>query len=213
MIDKIIPILKRETKKYQLPLAQKIGKTKSPFKVLISTILSPRAKDTQTAKVCKELFKQASTPQKLIKIPNKKLQKILYSVGFYKIKSKRVKQASLHILKHHKGKVPDTLEELTKIPGVGRKVANIILAECFNKPAIAVDTHVMTVSNRLGLVKGRNPKKIELELQKIFPKKDWRIINRLLVIHGQNICVPVSPFCSKCKIRKYCPRIGVKKSR
>jgi len=109
--------------------------------------------------------------------------------------------------------VPETLDELLEIPGVGRKVANIILAECFNQAKIACDTHVMTLSNRLGFAKGRNPLKVEKSLEKIFPKNQWRYINRAMVVHGQNICTPLSPRCSICKIAKLCPKIGVTKRR
>jgi len=211
---KILKILKKEYSKYQTPVSTYFqNTTKDPFKVLISTILSARAKDIQTEKVSKELFKITNTPQKIAKLNNKKLQKIIYSIGFYKTKSKRVKEASQYLIKNHNGKVPNTLEELMKIPGVGRKVANIILAECFNIPAIAVDTHCMTLANRLGFVKGRNPLKIEKSLENLFPKNQWRYINRSIVVHGQNICTPMSPKCSICPISQLCPKIGVKKSR
>jgi len=212
--EKILEILKKEYPKHPKPVSTYFqDKTKNPFKVLISTILSPRAKDTQTEKVSKALFKIADTPEKIVKLNNKKLQKIIYSIGFYKVKSKRVKDASNYLIKNHNSKVPKTLEELIKIPGVGRKVANIILAECYNKPAIAVDIHVFRISNRLGLTKSKKPLDTELALQKLFPKKEWRNINRALVVHGQNICSPISPFCSKCPIEKYCDKIDVKNSR
>ncbi len=211
---KILKILKNEYHKYQTPVSTYFQeKTNNPFKVLIATILSPRAKDTQTEKVSNNLFKIADTPEKIIKLDTKKLQEIIYSIGFYKTKAKRVKQASQFLLDNHNGKIPQTLEELIKIPGVGRKVANIILAECFNKPSIAVDTHVMTLSNRLGFVKGRNPMKIERALEEIFPQKEWKNINCSMVVHGQNICLPVSPKCSICPINKYCEKVGVQKSR
>jgi len=172
--EKILEILKKEYPKHPKPVASYFqDKTNNPFKVLISTILSPRAKDSQTEKVSKELFKIADSPEKIIKLDNKTLQKVIYSIGFYKIKSKRVRDASKYILDNHKGKVPKTLEELIKIPGVGRKVANIVLAECFNMPAIAVDIHVFRISNRLGLTKSKKPIDTELKLQKIFPKNEW----------------------------------------
>jgi len=211
---KILKILKKEYPRHPEPVSTYFqNKTKDSFKVLISTILSPRAKDTQTEKVSKELFKIAPTPEKIIKLQDKQLQKIIYSIGFYKIKSKRVKQASKFLIENFKGKVPDTLEELIKIPGVGRKVANIVLAECFNKPAIAVDIHVFRISNRLGLTKSKKPIDTEKALENIFPKNEWKNINRALVVHGQNICLPISPICSKCKIENYCNKIDVTKKR
>ena len=210
----ILKILTEEYPKYQKPVSTYFQETTNdPFKVLISTILSPRAKDTQTEKVSKELFKFADTPQKLVKIENKKLEKIIYSIGFYKIKTRRIKQASQYLIDYYGSKVPKTLEELLKIPGVGRKVANIILAECFNIPSIAVDIHVFRISNRIGLMKTKTPYETELKLMKIFPKNEWKNINRALVVHGQNICLPISPKCSLCQIEKYCERKGVKNSR
>ncbi len=211
---KILKILKKEYYKYQRPVSTYFQETtKNPFKVLIPTILSPRAKDTQTEKVSKELFKIADTAKKLSKIETKKLEKIIYSIGFYKTKSKRIKQASQYLIDHYDEKVPDKLEELIKIPGVGRKVANIILAECFNKSVISVDIHVFRISNRLGLTKSKKPIDTEKQLENIFPKKQWKNINRSLVVHGQNICLPVSPKCSICPISHLCPRIGVKNSK
>ena len=211
---KILNILKREYSKYLTPVSTYFQeKTKDPFKVLIATILSPRAKDTQTEKVAKKLFEKADTPEKIIQLSQKELEKIVYSIGFYKVKAKRVKEASRHLLEHHRGNVPQKREELLSIPGVGRKVANIILAECFNIPSIAVDTHVTTISNRLGFVKGRNPSKVEKTLEKLFPKKQWKIINKCMVVYGQNICTPLLPRCSICSINKLCPKIGVIKSR
>jgi len=202
---KILEILKKEYPKYNKPVSTFFqDTTKNPFKVLISTILSPRARDIQTEKVSKALFKISDTPEKIIKLNQKQLEKILYSIGFYKIKSKRVKQASEFLLNNFQGRVPDTLEELIKIPGVGRKVANIILAECFNKETIAVDVHVHRISNRLGLVKTISPLQTEFALQKLFPKAEWKNLNRNLVVHGQNICLPVKPKCSICPVKKYC---------
>jgi endonuclease III len=205
--EKILTILKKEYPKYTTPVATFFQEsTNDPFKVLISTILSPRAKDVQTEKVSKALFKIAQTPEQIVKLSLKELEKVIYSIGFYKIKSKRVKEASKYLLNYHKGKVPKTLQKLIKIPGVGRKVANIILAECYNIAAIAVDIHVFRISNRLGLVKTKNPLETEFALQKLFLKKDWKDLNRNLVVHGQNICLPINPKCSNCKLEKYCKK-------
>ncbi|MBS3141060.1 endonuclease III [Candidatus Woesearchaeota archaeon] len=211
---KILEILKKEYPKYNKPVSTYFqDTTNNSFKVLISTILSPRAKDSQTEKVSKALFEIADTPEQIVKLKEEQLEKIVYSIGFYKVKSKRVKQACLYLIKYHKSEVPKSLEELTKIPGVGRKVANIILAECFNIPAIAVDTHVMTISIRLGFVKKRTPLKVEKALMNLFPSNKWKEINKVLVAHGQNICTPLYPKCSVCPIYSYCPRNGVNKHR
>ena len=211
---KIIKILKKEYKKYQKPLSTSIQeKTKDPFKILIATILSARARDTQTEKICNVLFKTINTPEKLASIETRRLQKIIRSIGFFREKSKRIKNAAQYLLDNHKGKVPKTQEELMKIPGVGRKTANVFLSEVHGKSVIGVDIHVFRVSNRLGLTKSKKPIQTEKALEKLFPKKEWKNINRSLVVHGQNICTPISPFCSKCPIGGYCPRIGVKKYR
>ena len=201
---KILEILKKEYPNYKKPVSTYFqDETNNPFKVLISTILSPRARDIQTERISLNLFKIADTPEQIINLEKKQLEKIIYSIGFYKIKSKRVKQASEYLIKNHKSKMPKTLEELIKIPGVGRKVANIILAESFNIPAIAVDVHVHRVSNRLGIIKTKNPEQTEKALEQIYPKSEWKNINKNLVVHGQNICLK-NPKCNICKISLYC---------
>ena len=201
----ILKILKNEYEKYRKPVSTSINeKTKDPFKVLIATILSARARDTQTEKISNELFKYADNPSKLAKLPLNKLQKIIRSIGFYREKSKRIKKAAQYLLDNHKGEVPNKFDELIKIPGVGRKTANVFLAEVHNLDVIGVDVHCMTVSNRLGFVKGRNPLKVEKTLEKLFPRNEWKNVNRAFVSHGQNICKPIKPLCFKCPIEKYC---------
>ncbi|MEK6826190.1 MAG: endonuclease III [Nanoarchaeota archaeon] len=211
---KILKILKNEYHKYQTPVSTYFQeKTNNTFKVLIATILSPRAKDTQTEKVANSLFKIADTPEKIIKLDTKKLQEIIYSIGFYKTKAKRVKQASQFLLDNHNGKIPQTLEELIKIPGVGRKVANIILSECFNQDVIPIDTHMHKIPNRMGLIKTKKPLETEQALMKIYPRQEWKTLNKYFVVHGQNTCLPVSPKCSICPVNKYCEKLGIKHSR
>ncbi len=208
---RILKILKKEYPRYPKPVSTYFQEsTNNPFKVLISTVLSPRAKDSQTEKVSKELFKIADTPEKLVNLTDKQLQKVIYSIGFYKEKSKRVKQASEYLLDHYGGNVPDRLEDLLKIPGVGRKVANIVLAECFGKPAIAIDIHCFRVPNRIGIIKTKDPLGTEKALMKLYPIKEWKNINRYFVVHGQNVCLPLSPKCSACKIEGLCQKVGVK---
>ena len=210
----ILSILKKEYQKYQRPVSTYFQETTNdPFKVLISTILSARARDAQTEKVSKELFKIADKPQKITKLDIKKLQKIIYTIGFYKTKSKRVQEASKYLIKNHHSKVPQTFEELIKIPGVGRKVANIILAECFGKNVIPVDIHQFRIPNRIGLIQTKNSLETEEALMKIFPKKEWKTLNRYFVAFGQNVCLPISPKCSSCPINNYCQRRGVTRSR
>lgn len=186
---------------------------KSPFLILISCLLSLRAKDSTTLPICRVLFNKAQTPQELLAIPIPELEKIIYKTGFYKRKAAQLHFVSRELLERFGGNVPKTEKELLSIKGVGIKTANLVLAEAYNIPAICVDTHVHKISNRLGLVDTKTPEETEKALKKVLPQKYWIEWNRLLVMWGQNICVPVSPFCSKCEIYDYCERVGVKKSR
>lgn len=210
-IEKVISILKKETKKFKQPIVSSIEK--DPFKILVSCLLSLRTKDQITEIASRKLFALADTPEKMVKLPIKRIEKIIYPVGFYKRKSIIIKNISRELIEKYNSKVPDNLNDLLKLKGVGRKTANIVITQAFNKHGIAVDTHVHRISNRLGIVKTKTPEETEFELMKILPKKYWIEYNDLLVTWGQNTCVPVSPKCSICAISKYCPRIGVTKSR
>ena len=214
-IDKIIKLLKKQIKQFENPIATEIGdKTKNPFLVLISCIMSLRTKDTTTGPAAKRLFQLADNPKDMLKLTKKQIEKAIFPVGFYPTKAKYIKQTCKRLIKDYKGKVPNSEEELLKLPGIGRKCMGITMCYGFNKNShIPVDTHVHKLTNRLGWVKTKTPEKTEIALTKIIPKKYWHDLNNLLVAHGQNTCVPISPFCSKCYIRKYCPRINVKKSR
>jgi len=175
-----------------------------PFRILIATILSARTKDENTTKAADKLFKVYGTPQKLAKAKVKDVEKMIKSVGFYHVKSRRIINAANIILSKYRGKVPANIEQLTDIPGVGRKTANCVLVYAFEEPAIPVDTHVHRISNRLGLVDTKTPEETEMELRKKVPKKYWLPINNTFVMYGQNICKPISPMCNVCKIRKNC---------
>ncbi|MFC1705025.1 endonuclease III domain-containing protein, partial [Nanoarchaeota archaeon] len=185
-----------------------------PFTTLISCILSLRTKDEVTAKASLRLLKTNNTPQRLIKLSTKQIEKLIYPVGFYITKAKRIKEICKVLIEKYNGKVPDKFDELVKLKGVGPKTASITIVYGFNKPDyIAVDSHVFQISNRLGWVKTKTPEETQPALEAIVPKKFFYDFNELLVQFGQNVCVPVSPFCSKCVIEKYCPKIGVTKSR
>ena len=212
-IDDIVTILKRENKKYIVPIVTIVSMTKSPFMVLISCLLSLRTKDKVTAEASNRLFKLANNPEKILGLSIKNIEKAIYPVGFYKTKAKRIKEICKALLDDYGGVVPDEIDELLKLNGVGRKTANLTVTLGYGKLGICVDTHVHRISNRLGLVKAKTPEQTECALRKKLPKKHWLIYNDLLVTYGQNLCVPVSPWCSKCKIFKYCKRVGVKKSR
>lgn len=183
------------------------------FKILISCLLSLRTKDSNTESVSEKLFKVTSTPQEILKIPIKKLENIIYSSGHYHKKARTLKHVSEIILEKYKGKVPNNKQDLLSIKGIGPKTANIVLCFAFNQCVIPVDVHVHVVSNRLGWVRTKNPEKTELELEKTLPRKYWREINGLFVLHGKKYCQSFSPLCSCCPINNYCPRIGVTRRR
>ena len=178
--------------------------TARPFRVLIATILSTRTKDENTTKAADKLFKLYGTPQKLAKAKVKDVEKVIKSVGFYHVKSKRIIEVANLILSKYNGKVPADIDKLVDMPGVGRKTANCVLVYAFEKPAIPVDTHVHRISNRLGLVDTKTPEETEMALREKIPKKYWLDINNTFVMYGQNICKPISPMCDVCKIRKTC---------
>jgi len=208
-VAKIVEILK---KTYSSEMFAEVN-GREPYKVLVSCILSLRTKDETSYPASERLFRLASTPKNMLKLTPKQIQKAIYPVCFYRVKSKTLLDISKKLLDEYKGKVPDTIDELLKFNGVGRKTANIVVTYGFNKPGIAVDTHVHRISNRLGLVNTKTPYETEFALRKKLPKKYWIPINELLVRHGQAICKPISPMCSKCPIHRYCKRVGVGKSR
>ncbi len=191
----------------------RMRKKPNPFKILISCLLSLRTKDENTEKVTKKLFSVVRTPKQLVKMPVKKLEKLIYSSGHYKKKARTLKHVSKVLIKKYKGKVPDSKEELLSIKGIGPKTANIVLNFAYGKPCLPIDTHCHRIPNRLGWVKTKKADKTEEELVKILPKKYWKEINSLFILHGKTICVPISPFCSACPVYDYCERTGVKRSR
>lgn len=175
-----------------------------PFSILIGTILSARTKDEATTKAVKILFSKYKNPKQLASAKVKDVEKIIKSIGFFHVKSKRIIEVAKIIDKKYKGKVPEDLDTLIQLPGVGRKTANCVLVYAFEKHAIPVDIHVHRISNRLGLVQTKNPEDTEQALMKKIPKKYWIDINDTFVMYGQNICKPISPMCNVCKIKKKC---------
>ncbi|MDD5617800.1 MAG: endonuclease III [Candidatus Omnitrophica bacterium] len=213
-LNKIINILRIYYHSFKRPSVTEISKTyNKPFFVLISCVLSLRTKDNVTMAASKRLFKLARNPRDILKIPVRKIEKIIYPVGFYRVKSKNIKNIAKDLIERFHGQVPDDLDELLSLKGVGRKTANLVLTLGFDKPGICVDTHVHRISNRLGFVKTKNPLRTEMALRKILPKRFWIEYNDLLVAFGQNVCKPVSPLCSICKLSFYCPKIEVKTHR
>jgi endonuclease-3 len=175
---------------------------KDPYRILISVMLSARTKDTTTINAVKRLFHLADTPQKMLTIPLKKIEESIYPVGFYHRKASSIIKISREILEF--GRVPDNFDDLTKLAGVGRKTANVVLVVAYNKPSIAVDTHVQRISWRLGFTDSKVLIKIEQDLKVLFPEKLWNKINKTLVGFGQTTCKPINPNCSNCPVKKFC---------
>lgn len=180
-----------------------------PYLVLIGTLLSLRTKDEMTEKAMQKLTKSAKTPQELLKIPEEELQRLIYPVGFYRTKSRTLRDVSRIIIDKYGSQVPDSIDELLTIKGIGRKTANLVITEGFGKPGICVDTHVHRISNRLGIVSTKNPHETEASLRKVLPRQYWIIYNTLLVTFGKRVCKPISPLCSTCELSRICKKAGV----
>jgi len=186
---------------------------RDPWAVLVSTILSLRTKDEVTLAASKRLLEKAGNPEVLSAIKEEKLAKLIYPVGFYRNKASSLKKIASILITQYNGEVPSSMEALLALPGVGRKTANLVLTEAFNLDGLCVDIHVHRISNRCGWLKSKNPEETEMTLREILPLHYWKRINYLLVLYGQKLCRPVSPFCSQCVIKKHCSRNGVGKSR
>jgi endonuclease III len=213
-IHSAIRILRREVPKWETPIVTLMAETyESPFRVLISCILSLRTQDSTTAQASHRLFALADTPHKMVKLSVKTIEKAIFPVGFYRTKAKVIREICRVLLRDYAGKVPDDIDELLKLKGVGRKTANLVVTLGYKKPGICVDTHVHRISNRWGYVKTTSPEKTEFALRDKLPKQYWIEYNDLLVSFGQHLCRPISPICSRCPVRKYCDRVGVTLSR
>jgi len=210
----VVQRIKRAMRDLPDPSVTLVGKRwKSPYLVLVSCLLSLRTKDETTLSASKKLFHLAATPRRMVKLFVGEIERAIYPVGFYRTKARRIIGISRDILERFGGKVPDTIEELLTLKGVGRKTANLVLTEGFHKPAMCVDTHVHRISNRLGYIQTKTPEQTENALREKLPKKYWGEYNALLVLWGQNICRPVSPKCSACSVRDICQRVGVEQFR
>ncbi len=184
-----------------------------PFRILISCLLSLRTKDKTTSEASGRLFALAHTPGSMLSLSLAKIQNAIYPVGFYRTKAKSIRLICRRLIDAYGGAVPDSIEELLTLTGVGRKTANLVVTVGYRKPGICVDIHVHRITNRWGYVKTRTPDETEQALRRKLPKPFWITLNDLLVPYGQNLCQPVSPFCSRCKLVKYCDRTGVTRSR
>jgi endonuclease-3 len=214
-IEPVMNILQQECKKLQLPLISDyvVKEGRNPFKTLISTVLSLRTKDAVTAKATDRLFELADHPKEMMKLSVRDIEKAIYPVGFYITKARRVIEICKKLVDQYQGCVPDDIDELLKFPGVGRKTANLVLTEGYGKLGICVDTHVHKLCNRLGYLKTKTAHETEYALREILPTKYWMTFNTYLVAWGQNICVPISPLCSKCALSDYCDKVAVGRSR
>jgi len=213
-IHTAIRILRSEVPKWQTPVVTLIAEASaSPFKVLISCILSLRTQDSTTALASRRLFALADSPSKMLKLNARQIEKTIFPVGFYRVKARTILDVCRTLIERHGGKVPDEIDELIKLKGVGRKTANLVVTLGYNKPGICVDTHVHRISNRWGYVQTSTPEKTEVALRQKLPKQYWIEYNDLLVSFGQHLCRPISPLCSRCPLYRYCDRIGVTLSR
>lgn len=177
----------------------------NPFQMLIAVMLSAQCTDERVNKTTPGLFEKYSTPEAINNMKIEELERIIYPCGFYKNKAKNIKAVAKELIEKYNGEVPQTLEELIKLPGVGRKSANVVMLEAFNNPqGIAIDTHAKRIANRVGLSKNTTPEKIEQDILRIIPKEFYKDVNHLLVWHGRKICTARNPKCEQCPIRKYC---------
>lgn len=213
VIDQVFSLLENDIQAWQEPIVGRVSHTGDPFKVLTATMLSLRTKDATTAEAVERLFALAPTPQALARTSPARIEAAIYPVGFYKTKARHLRDAARLITGEHHGHVPDTMEGLLTLPGVGRKTANLVLILGFDKMGICVDTHVHRITNRWGYVTTKTPDETEIALREVLPLKHWKTINNLLVPYGQNRCLPTSPFCSACRIAGFCERRGVRHAR
>lgn len=213
-IHAAVRILRREVTQWQEPVVGVVAKeSRDPFRILIACVLSLRTKDRTTAEASRRLFALASDPASMLALSLPKIEAAVYPVGFFRTKSKQIHAMCRRILEAYEGRVPDSIEELLTLPGVGRKTANLVVTVGYGKPGICVDIHVHRISNRWGYIQTKTPEQSEQALCEKLPRKYWITYNDLLVPFGQNICQPVSPYCSRCNIIKYCDRVGVIRSR
>lgn len=214
-LEKVLAILRKEIKKWKVPVVGVIADEANdrPFETLISTVLSLRTKDKVTLEASLRLFDKAKTPADILKLKSEELEKLIYPVCFYRNKSVSILKTCQILVEKYGGKVPRDLDKLIELPGVGRKTANLVMTVGFDDYGICVDVHVHRISNRFGFIKTALPDESELVLRENLPKKHWKTYNDILVAFGQNLCVPVSPWCTRCPVEKYCEKQGVNKHR
>lgn len=212
-IHTVVSILEDTITRWKEPVVGVIARSNDPFRVLIATILSLRTKDEVTSAASNNLFAKADTPQKILELAPEDIEKLIYPANFYKNKTKSILSTCKSLIEDYNSVVPDEIDELLKLKGVGRKTANLVVTLGYNKPGICVDIHVHRISNRLGYIKTKTPDESEFVLRDKLPKEYWIRYNDLLVPYGQNLCKPISPLCSECPLTEFCERNDVKYSR
>ena len=214
-ITAALQIEKREIRQWEEPVVGVVAResNRDPFRILISCLISLRTKDKTTSEASGRLFALAHQPATMLTLPLRKIECAIYPAGFYRTKAKSIHAICRRLLDVYGGTVPDSIEELVTLSGVGRKTANLVVTVGYGKPGICVDIHVHRISNRWGYVKTKTPEDTEQVLRRKLPAPHWITFNDLRVPYGQNLCQPVSPFCSQCKLIEYCDRVGVKRSR
>jgi len=212
--EAIIATLREYVEGSPLPSVSAVAERKrDPFHILVSTMISLRTKDEVTSAASERLLSRAPTAHELARLERKRIAELIYPAGFYNTKAQNLKAVAEQLVSRYEGRVPQGMEQLLELPGVGRKTANLVRNLGYGLDGICVDTHVHRISNRLGWVRTKTPEQTEGALEKVLPRRYWIPINELLVRFGQTVCTPVSPFCSRCPIRQHCPRIGVQRSR
>lgn len=214
-IEKVLRILRREVRQWKVPAVGAVAARAAdrPFETLVSTMLSLRTKDDVTERASRRLLSRAPTPQAIAALPTSEIETLIYPAGFYHTKAKNLRETARILLRDYGGKVPRKMEELLKLPGVGRKTANLVITVGYGGYGICVDTHVHRISNRWAYVKTKTPAQTESALRAKLPRRYWRTYNDLLVTFGQNLCQPISPRCSQCPAAGYCKKVGVSRHR
>jgi len=213
-IGRLLARLVREAPRWRpTAIAEVAAGRADPFRVLVACLLSLRTKDETTGPAARRLFALGGTPAGLLRVPARRIEQAIYPVGFYRTKARVIHAVCRDLLERFEGRVPERLEDLLTLKGVGRKTANLVVTVGFQRPGICVDTHVHRISNRWGYVRTRTPDETEMALRRRLPRRYWIGYNDLLVAFGQNVCQPVSPHCSRCPVAAWCPRVGVRRSR
>lgn len=209
-IGRVLQLVRHAVRAWEPPALNKIAEeSDDPFRVLISCILSQQTKDHVTEAASARLYRLADRPETILALSERRIARAIYPVSFYRTKARTIREVSRTLLIRFAGRVPDSLEALLSLKGVGRKTANLVLTVGFQKSGICVDTHVHRISNRWGYVKTKTPEQTEMALRRKLPKRHWIYYNDLLVPFGQHLCRPISPFCSRCPVARWCARIGV----